>query len=409
MRTSRPHTSSGPHPTEHPLARHTRRHHALPARPSTSSGVPGPTNAPPVPIVVTSPFAGSAPVLPFADFMPTRRRSAKKRKEGAPPSRPHAVVATTTTRELKLGAAARESQFKMKGSKKHHAYPTKEAPYPLNYERPVIDHDVWETLFIKQLSGSQTFHVFDTPPTKVLDLGCGSAYWILECAKQWRNCEFVGLDLVPLHPDLSLLRSSDLGSRITWVQANWSSFSKEEFDFVHIKRLAHGIPEDKWDFLLEEISRVMKPGAAIEMVEEDLFFPGRFLDPPSNPLHNNPDPLHGALPTHYQPNGLYHDTNERWSFSQDGSTSTSASHIITHLYIHRLFYSNRLSSDSSRLESGAPLNPRDHSLLEYIYTGMHAARFINLSPLSLLAHSLPLFFENVRSHAPIMFMFPPPI
>lgn len=27
--------------------------------------------------------------------------------------------------------------------------------------------DVWETMFIKQLSGSQTFHVFDAPPTKV--------------------------------------------------------------------------------------------------------------------------------------------------------------------------------------------------------------------------------------------------
>ena|SRR5712671_6692767 len=30
-----------------------------------------------------------------------------------------------------------------------------------------------------------------------------------------------GLDLVPLQPDLSHLRSSDLGSRIRWVQANW--------------------------------------------------------------------------------------------------------------------------------------------------------------------------------------------
>ncbi|KAI9465573.1 hypothetical protein BJY52DRAFT_593170 [Lactarius psammicola] len=456
MRASRPHTSSGPHPSEYPPTRPTRRH-ALPARPSTSSGIPDPTNPHLVPIVVTSPFAGASPVPPFADFMPTRRRSAKKRKEGAPPSRPHADAATSTARadlpkkdvhfstadrailqELKLGAAARESQFKMKANKKHHPYPAKEAPYPLYYERPVIDHDVWETMFIKQLSGSHTFHVFDTPPTKVLDLGCGSGYWILECAKQWRNCDFVGLDLVPLHPDLSLLRSSDLGSRITWVQANCLEglpFPNEEFDFVHIKRLAHGIPEDKWDFLLEEISRVMKPGAAIEMVEEDLFFPGRFLDPPHQPRSTTPRPSFIApLPIHYQPNGLYHDTNDQWSFSQRGSTSTSTSAFYNpSIYspslpsvigttsvstlpvslhdtdtMSSLDNSIRLSSDSSRQESGAPLNPRDHSLLEYIYTEMHAARFINLSPLSLLAHSFPLYFNNVRSHAPIMFMFPPP-
>lgn len=92
--------------------------------------------------------------------------------------------------ELKLGAAARKSQFKLKGIKKHHAYLKSEAPYPRNYERPVIDQyvylyacecvitdrsvlttlccsDVWETGFIRQLSGSQTFHVFATPPTKV--------------------------------------------------------------------------------------------------------------------------------------------------------------------------------------------------------------------------------------------------
>ncbi|KAH8989659.1 hypothetical protein EDB86DRAFT_3080919 [Lactarius hatsudake] len=479
MRASRPHTSSGPHPSEHPPTRPSRRH-ALPARPSTSSGIPDQTNPQLVPIVVTSPFAGVSPVPPFADFMPTRRRSANKRKEGAPPSRPHAVAATSARvdlpkkdahfstadrailHELKLGAAARESQFKMKGNKKHHPYTAKEAPYPLNYERPVIDHDVWETMFIKQLSGSHTFHVFDVPPTKVLDLGCGSGYWILECAKQWRvsypstliaagaqsklaivtvgSPELrVRLDLVPLHPDLSLLRSSDLGSRITWLQANCLEglpFPNEEFDFVHIKRLAHGIPEDKWDGLLEEILRVMKPGAAIEMVEEDLFFPGRFLDPP--PPHRSPTTPRPSfttpLPIHHQHNGLHRDTNGQWNLSQHGSTLTStsafynpsmfspslpsvfgtASMSTLPVSFHdtdtmsSLDIPNHLLSDSSRQESTAPLNPRDHSLLEYIYTEMHAARFINLSPLSQLAHSLPLYFINVRSHAPIMFMFPPP-
>lgn len=42
----------------------------------------------------------------------------------------------------------------------------------------------------------------------------------------------------------------------------------------HIKRISLGVPEDKWDSLFEEILRVMKPGAAFEMIEEDLMFPG---------------------------------------------------------------------------------------------------------------------------------------
>ena len=39
-------------------------------------------------------------------------------------------------------------------------------------------------------------------------------------------------------------------------------------------------------------------------------------------------------------------------------------------------------------------DPRDHSVLEHIYAEMHAERFINLAPLSLLANSLPLYFKG---------------
>lgn len=60
----RPHTSSGSHPSEQPLTRHyARRPHVLPARPSTSSGVPDPTTPrTAAPFVVTSPFTGASPV-----------------------------------------------------------------------------------------------------------------------------------------------------------------------------------------------------------------------------------------------------------------------------------------------------------------------------------------------------------
>ncbi|KAG1745964.1 uncharacterized protein EDB91DRAFT_1049598 [Suillus paluster] len=38
---------------------------------------------------------------------------------------------------------------------------------------------------------------------------------------------------------------------------------------------------------------------------------------------------------------------------------------------------------------------------------MHAERFINLSPLSLLANTVGLWFKDVRTHPPILFRFPP--
>ncbi|TFY52472.1 hypothetical protein EVG20_g10534, partial [Dentipellis fragilis] len=338
--------------------------------------------------------------------------------------------------ELKRGITARELQFVMKGGKKHHSYPAKEAPYPRNYERIVIDHDVWETMICKQICGSVTFHVFDAPPTKVLDIGCGSGNWILDCARQWRQSEFVGIDLIPLHPDLSHF-SSDLGSRITWMQVNCLEglpFPNEEFDYVHIKRIAHGIPEDKWYALLEEIAR---------MIEEDLFFPGshpatppsRPPSPPSylpTPPHSNDD--HSTKRTIPPISTTNFSAPQRSASFTNLSASTSSSSLppttqapATPVSSSTSFSppGNGLSPVPQGVEASptraapyapflmrpvakAPQNPRDHSLLEFIYNEMHAARFINLSPLSLLSNALPLYFKDVRTHAPMMFMFPPP-
>lgn len=41
-----------------------------------------------------------------------------------------------------------------------------------------------------------------------------------------------------------------------------------------------------------------------------------------------------------------------------------------------------------------PLNPRDHSLLERIYTEMHEDRFINLKPLSVMAMCVEMHFTR---------------
>ena len=60
---------------------------------------------------------------------------------------------------------------------------------------------------------------------------------------------------MPLHPDLSLLRSSDLGSRITWVQTNWlvdpsPSFIVTPLTVFHMLSL-EGLPfpNEEFDFV----------------------------------------------------------------------------------------------------------------------------------------------------------------
>ena len=55
----------------------------------------------------------------------------------------------------------------------------------------------------------------------------------------------------------------------------------------------------------------------------------------------------------------------------------------------------RVSMETTTLSEDIPPNPRDHSVLEHIYTEMHASRFVNLAPLSLLANTLRLHFEGM--------------
>jgi len=77
--------------------------------------------------------------------MPSSRISGATLVDSAPKGARFSTADRAILEELKLGSAARESQFKTKGTDRHHAYPANEAPYPRNYERPVIDQCVWST------------------------------------------------------------------------------------------------------------------------------------------------------------------------------------------------------------------------------------------------------------------------
>ncbi|KAI1794892.1 hypothetical protein LXA43DRAFT_882893 [Ganoderma leucocontextum] len=406
-------------------------------RPSSSSG--GPSSKSPRLHVVTGEHrqkpSGDTAVdwefpLPCGSEFPLQRKKSKSRKldssqitqdESAKSDVQFSTVDRTILQELRQKIRAREDQFVTRGGRKHHAFSPVDVPYPRSYDRQMVDMDVWDDLWQLQLGGSITMHVFATPPARVLDLGCGTGTWILNAAREWK----VGLDVVPLHPDLLQVGCFDLAARITWVQGNFLEslpFPNEEFDYVRVTRVARGVPEDKWDTLFEEITRVMKPGGAFEMWEEDLHFPGRRGE--SVHIIDSPDPM--RLPTPPNTDSSHSSEQERLpspTYALPSPRSLAFSYSLDDVLRAR----RNISEDPRRLLHASPsrpnvahtpvllrsverppMNPHDHSLLEAIYDEMHAFRFINLEPVSMIANLLPLHFRDVRAPPPIVITFPPP-
>ncbi|CAK5268403.1 unnamed protein product, partial [Mycena citricolor] len=169
--------------------------------------------------------------------------------------------------------------------------------YPLQYSRDMINFDNWDQMFFQNCFGGLTMHQFDSdsPPRRILDLGCGGGYWAIEAARRWPDAEVIGFDLTDIQPDLMQLDAhymrcledsnksphslpivAELAGRLKWVHGNLLDglpFASNFFDYVHIAGIGLGVPEDEWQYVLEDVYRVMEYNGVIEIVEEDLIFP----------------------------------------------------------------------------------------------------------------------------------------
>ncbi|KAB5593693.1 UbiE/COQ5 family methyltransferase [Ceratobasidium theobromae] len=270
----------------------------------------------------------------------------------------HRTRARVDADRRRRGETAREQEekkqrakyFKLKGPSKErcHAFSVKEAPYPVSYSSKVLDHYNMEIDLALQTILSVTFHKFEVPPAKVLDLGCGTGYWILKAAREWTETEFVGFDLVPIQPNLERVTGRSgvsangtshvdlrLQERIRWVHGNFLEklpFEDGEFDLVRCRKIARGVPESSWDSLYEEIVRVMKPGAALEHIEEDIIFPCEISNKPSPPVvavYPTPSPSR-TLPTppYLSSTSLPHASATRPPDQYRRSPSTSFSSVL---------------------------------------------------------------------------------
>ncbi|KAI0748386.1 hypothetical protein C8Q80DRAFT_1344601 [Daedaleopsis nitida] len=291
-------------------------------------------------------------------------------------------------------------QFINKHGSKTHAYEPAKAPWPLSYDQATLELEMMDTALTSAYKGvvSLVDHK-GKEPARCLDIGTGRTVvrihnacpeshssntvlstvlsvvlersvlglWVTQSAKYWRKSTFVGFDLVDVQIPLCILEP-DEASRIEWVYGNILTgplpFQDEEFDHVRITEVALGIPENKWTPVFEEVRRVMKPGATIEIIEEDAIFPvlPRWFT----------EPLHART---------------RWpSISmQDGAK----------------FFSNPQITSSPEIA-------HEYELLEILFNKVFDRRFINTKPSSVLPAAFSTHFGHVIS-PPILTVPMPPL
>ncbi|KAI0766737.1 S-adenosyl-L-methionine-dependent methyltransferase [Irpex lacteus] len=291
-----------------------------------------------------------------------------------------------------------------------------EIPYPVVYSSDQLAHDNWNHMFLKSLSQGLTLRQYNTPPKDILDLGCGSGLWVMDAAQQWKTSNFIGYDCLRIQPDLSIVTSQpgfeDLAKRVQWVHGNFLDplpFKANSFDFVRICGIGFGVPEDEWQSLFQEVARVLKPGAFIEIIEEDLIFPasGDSVKDTGSPSQTR------RLKPLLEPISLEQSANT--TASRTSNTSMKSPSVIASTLAR--FHSESpqpQASDTDRSSSPLPrptiselLNPRDHSLLKAAWDEMLHKRFLAPGLLSVLHFYFSAEFEEVQSHPTIRILLPP--
>lgn len=152
----------------------------------------------------------------------------------------------------------------------------RDVSYPLPCDLSEIQRQSLRTLLgVTILSKpSCSPNVAKNVPKRVLEIGCGSAYWTSSCHEWFASLghpdvEFTGLDFAPLAPDLK-----KQGVNWRFVQHDFRNypwpFETADFDFIMLKDLSLTVPmgEESQNFI-DETLRILAPKGTLEIWESD--------------------------------------------------------------------------------------------------------------------------------------------
>lgn len=102
----------------------------------------------------------------------------------------------------------------------------------------------------------------------VLDVGCGTGIWILEMAFLYDECNFLGIDI----------NTDSVPNKIKPINVDFLNIDilkginlKENYyDIIHMRMMLLAIPNNKWDFIINELLNILKNNGYIQFIEMDI-------------------------------------------------------------------------------------------------------------------------------------------
>jgi SAM-dependent methyltransferase len=106
-------------------------------------------------------------------------------------------------------------------------------------------------------------HLVDEPLTAVLDIGCGTAGWLLDVRKHYPSVKYLaGLDISDrMFPADRSGLDLRIGNVCDSLPEEWNA----AFDVVNVRYVFLWINSKDWSRVLEHIKKVLKPGGVIQV------------------------------------------------------------------------------------------------------------------------------------------------
>ncbi|KAL9539676.1 hypothetical protein MBANPS3_010129 [Mucor bainieri] len=117
--------------------------------------------------------------------------------------------------------------------------------------------------------------LFSAPITKqlengitVLDAGCGPGCWSIDMAAQYESSQFHGVDIL----ETQFPQDGDTPANARFVVGDLADnipYPNNTFEFIYQRLLYFAFTKDQWRRNLNELTRVLKPGGCVELIEEN--------------------------------------------------------------------------------------------------------------------------------------------